>query len=176
MSYAGSDRDHDDLLVESLVGAVAGVVGLWALDRVDWALYEREDPAAQRRLRQARPHGLDPAHNIARTVAGLFGRELDRQPNPAGIAVHYGLGVSAAMGYAALRNRFPAVKLGGGSLFGALLWLAQDEGLNALLGTSGKPQDYPLTTHLRGLAAHLVFGITTEMVLRLRPGRTALPA
>lgn len=166
--------DHDDLLVESLVGAIAGVVGVWALDRVDWTLYGRESEEARRRTRHARPNGQDPAHNIASTVAGLFGKTLPPQPNPAGIGVHYGLGVSAAMAYAAMRGRFPAISLGGGALFGALLWLTQDEALNTLTGAGGKPQDYPATTHLRGLIAHIAFGLTTELVLRLRPGRVSL--
>ena len=164
----------DNILVDLITGAVAGVVGVWALDRVDWTLYERESPAAKRRIAKARPNGMDPAHNLAATVAGLFGRDLPDQPNPAGIGVHYGLGVSAAMGYAALRRRFPAVGLGAGAVFGALLWLVQDEGLNTLTGAGGKPQDYPATTHLRGLLAHMTFGLATELVLRLRPGKVAL--
>lgn len=168
--------DDDGLLVDALVGAVAGVVGVWALDRVDWALYERESDDAHRRLKRARPGGLDPAHVIARKAGKLIGRDLSEQPNPAGIGVHYGLGVSAAMAYATLRNRFPAMKLGGGALFGALLWLTQDEALNTLTGAGGKPQDYPASTHLRGLAAHIVFGMVAEAVLWLRPGRTALSA
>ena len=164
----------DTLLVDLLTGAVAGVVGVWALDRVDWTLYERESEAAKRKLRQARPNGMDPAHNIAATIAGALGRKLPSQPNPAGIGVHYGLGLSAAMGYAALRRRVPHLGLGGGALFGAALWLVQDEGLNTLTGASGRPQDYAPSTHLRGLVAHMAFGLVTDLVLRLRPGRVAL--
>lgn len=35
--------------VEMVRGAVAGGVGVWAMDRVGWFLYNREDPAALRR-------------------------------------------------------------------------------------------------------------------------------
>jgi uncharacterized membrane protein YagU involved in acid resistance len=165
---------EDNLLVDLITGAVAGVVGVWALDRVDWTLYDRESEAAHQQLIRARPHGRDPAHNLAALGARLFGRELKRQPNAAGISIHYGLGVGAAMAYAALRRRFPTFGLGAGTVFGALVWLLQDEGLNTVTGLAGKPQEYPATTHLRGLAAHMAFGLATELVLRLRPGRSAL--
>lgn len=174
MLTAMTTAPDDNVLVDLITGAVAGVVGVWALDRMDWTLYERESEEAKRRTIRARPNSMDPAHNIVAAAAKLVGRQAPRQPNPAGIGVHYALGISAAMGYAALRRRVPAAGMGAGAVFGALLWLVQDEGLNTVAGFGGKPQDYPATTHLRGLLAHMTFGLATELVLRLRPGKTAL--
>ncbi len=61
---------------------------------------------------------------------------------------------------------------------GATLSLVVDEGLNPLLGFTARPSAYPVATHLRGLAGHLVYGLalagTTELAWRLiraTPGR-----
>lgn len=164
----------DTLLVDLLTGAVAGVVGLWANDRVDWELYDRDSAENKRRLVEARPHGLDPAHHLVHKAARALGRTPPSQPNPAGIATHYAIGVGAAAAYAVLRRRFPAVGFGGGALTGALLWLLQDEGLNTVTGLAGRPSDYPASVHIRGLLAHITFGVVVESILRLRPGRAAL--
>jgi hypothetical protein len=164
----------DNLLVDMLTGAVAGVVGLWALDRVDWALYERESPTAKRKLMEARPGGLDPAHALVAKVSGALGRPAPSQPHPAGIATHYGIGLTTGIAYAILRRRFPAAALGFGALFGAGAWLLEDEGLNPLIGLAGPPQAYAPSTHLRGFLAHVAFGIAAEAVLRLRPARVSL--
>jgi hypothetical protein len=164
----------DTILVDLATGAVAGIVGLWALDRVDWALYERESGEAKRRLIQARPGGLDPAHALVAKVSRALGRSAPSQPHPAGIAAHYGIGLTTGMAYAALRRRFPWAGLGFGALFGAAAWLLEDEGLNPLTGLAGPPGAYAPSTHLRGLFAHIAFGVAAEAVLRLRPARVSI--
>ena len=50
-------------------------------------------------------------------------------------------------------------------LYGAGLFALQDEGLNSVTGLGAKPQDYPWQAHARGLVAHLVYGIVTELAL-----------
>jgi hypothetical protein len=37
--------------------------------------------------------------------------------------------------------------------------LLVDEGMTPLLGFSAPNRDYPLSTHIRGFAAHLAFGL-----------------
>ncbi|MDP9405096.1 MAG: hypothetical protein M3O86_00620, partial [Actinomycetota bacterium] len=49
-------------------GAVAGAAGVWAMDKVGWALYGRESPRALDRERAARVDGQDTAHAAVRTV------------------------------------------------------------------------------------------------------------
>ncbi len=83
---------------------------------------------------------LDPARVNANRAAEAMGTELTpRQPHPAGIGVHYGLS----------------------------LFLMQDEGLNPILGTSGRPTEYPMEAHFRGLIGQLVLGATTHATLKL---------
>jgi hypothetical protein len=162
-------RGNGDLVTDAVKGALAGAMGVWALDKVTWAMWDRTDPAKLRQEEQeARPRGMDPAHVMANETAEAMGKELTpKQPHPAGIAVHYGLGVGPGAAYGALRHKMPALTAGGGTLFGLGLFLMQDEGLNPILGTSGGPTEYPMEAHVRGLVGHLVFGATMHASLKL---------
>lgn len=163
-----SDGDGS-LLSEAVKGAVAGAVGVWALDKVTWAIWNRTDREKLRHEEEAaRPRGMDPAHVMANRAAEAMGMHLTpEQPHPAGMAVHYGIGVVPAAAYGALRHRVPVLTTGGGTLFGLGLFLMQDEGLNPILGTSGRPTEYPAEAHVRGLIGHLVFGATMNASLKL---------
>lgn len=87
-------QGSSDVVTDLVKGAIAGAVAAWATDRVGWWMWNREDPAALRQEREARVEGMDPAHVTANRVAEAAGTFLTpRQPHPAGIAVHYGLGV-----------------------------------------------------------------------------------
>lgn len=168
MNYVDENRaDGGGVAVSLLKGAIAGAVGVWAMDRVGWWMWDREDPAALQREVQARPEGLDPAHVMANRAARAAGTELaPRQPHPAGLAVHYGLGVLPGAAYAVLRHRVPTLAAGGGLLYGLGLGLVEDEGINPLIGTSGPPGDYPWQAHVRGLVSHLVLGAVTHATLQ----------
>lgn len=162
------DIRNAGLVTDALKGAIAGAIGVWAMDKVTWAMWNRTEPEKLRQEERARPGGLDPAHAIANRAAKALGKELaPRQPHPAGMAVHYGLGVGPGALYGALRHQLPAITAGGGTLLGLGLFLLEDEGANALLGTSGSPREYPLEAHVRGLVGHLVFGAVTHASLKL---------
>jgi len=172
----GTSKDRESVLPDLLRGAAAGGIAVWVMNRVDWSMYDHEDPEARRRTQSARPGGLDPAHVVANKVAGALGAELSPpQPHPAGAAVHYAIGIGPAALYGALQDRVPAVGIGRGALFGLGLFLVQDELLNSVTGLSGRPRDYPWQAHARGLVAHVVFGMVTDTVLRVLkgPGRQA---
>lgn len=156
--------EDDDVAIDMLKGAIAGAVGVWAMDRVDWYMYDHEDPGARWQTQAARPGGLDPAHVVAHEVAGVIGAGLSpQQPHPVGIAIHYSLGVGPGAVYGALRDRVPGVGAGGGLLWGFGLFVLQDELINAAAGLSGNPKDYPWQAHARGLVAHLVYGLVTDV-------------
>ena len=144
-------------------GAVAGAVGVWLADRVGWFLYRRDGPATLRRERAARPEGKDPAHVAAGRLAGALGVAPSLpQPHPAGIAVHYALGVVPGALYGALRHRVRGLGAGYGLPYGLGLFLVNDELLAPALGLASGPAAYPWQAHARGLAAHLVLGAATD--------------
>lgn len=149
-------------------GALAGVTAIWVADRLDWHLYDREPAGSRRRTVAARPGGLDPAHVIANRAAQAVGAELSpRQPHPAGIAVHYGLGAIMGALYGVLYRRTPMVGSGHGLLYGMSMFALEDEGMNTLLGTGGRAKDYPWQAHARGAVVHGFFGVMTDTLLRL---------
>lgn len=145
---------------------VTGAVGVWVMDRVDWFMYRRVSAEARRRTEDARPGGKDPAHVMAGMAAQAAGVALSSpKQNPAGLAVHYGLGVLPGALYGALRDRVRGVGAGRGLLFGFGLFVAEDELANPLLGIAAPPGRYPWQAHARGLIAHLVYGLATDAAL-----------
>jgi hypothetical protein len=181
MQYT-SDRqmNSNNILNNALKGAVAGAIAVWAMDRLDWFIFEHEDPQARHRTESVRPDGLDPAHVVASRAAHAIGTELHpSQPHPAGIATHYALGIGPAAIYGALRERLLVTSQNQDFLYGLGLglglFLVQDEGLNQVMGLSGKQKDYPWQAHARGLAAHLTFGLVTNLALNLLKAPRPLP-
>jgi hypothetical protein len=164
-------REPNSKLADALMGAVAGAIGVWALDRVDWYLYNRERPETRRRTQAVRPRGMDPAHLLANQAAEALGMELSpRQPHPVGIAVHYAIGIVPAALYGALLDDAPALGAGRGSLYGLSVFVIHDEILNPALGLAARPADYPWQDHARGFAAHLAYGLVTHAVLGMLKG------
>jgi hypothetical protein len=157
--------DTSGVAADMLKGAVAGAAGVWAMDRLDWFLYGRESAETRRRAEDARPGGRDPAHVMAGMAADAVGVDLaSPKQNPAGLAVHYSLGILPGALYGALRNRVGYLGAGRGLLFGLGLFVAEDELANPLLGTAAPPGRYPWQAHARGLVAHLAYGLVTDVV------------
>lgn len=97
----------------------------------------------------------------------LLDHELTREEKQqAGNAVHYGFGITVGACYGLLAEFKPAAARGAGLPFGAGLFVAADEIAVPALGFSGKPAEMPLSTHAYGLAAHLIYGASAELVRR----------
>ncbi|WP_458115662.1 hypothetical protein [Arthrobacter sp. D2-10] len=177
--------------VDMLLGAVAGAVGVWAMDRAGWFLYNHEDKnAIARELQarkgdsdtqytdpekdaleqhpQARPAGKDVAHVGVEKAARITGINVHTgQPNPAGVALHYALGMAPGAMHAVIRRQVPAVKAGNGALYGFGLFVLNDELVAPSLGLASGPEEYPWQAHARGAITHTILGVVTESVLRL---------
>jgi hypothetical protein len=150
-----------------VAGAVAGLAATWIMDRVDWFLYRREPARSRHRTWGVRPQGKDPAHVLASRASEALGGEPVPQGHPAGLAVHYAIGVAPAALYGALRERVPAVGAGSGLAFGAAMFVIEDEIANPLLGAAAAPQRYPWQPHARGFVSHLVYGVAADAALTL---------
>lgn len=164
-------KEHD-MLGNALKGVIAGAIGVWVMDRLDWFMFRHEDQQARRRTEQVRPGGMDPAHAAVNKLAHALGAEVHpKKANPVGLALHYAIGIAPAAAYGVFRNRLPPSPQGQDYLYGAGfglgLFLVQDEGLNQVMGISAKQQDYPWQAHARGLIAHLTLGLVTDAVLNL---------
>ena len=165
---AGSAREANSTLVMALAGAAAGAFGVWALDRVDWFLWDHEDPKARTQTKAVRPGGEPPAQALVTRSEEATGTVLSPEAHETiSQAVHYAIGIAPAVGYALLRDKLPGTGTARGALYGAGLFLMQDEVLNTVTGLGAKPQQYPWQAHARGLVAHTVYGIATELALNL---------
>jgi putative membrane protein len=89
-----------------------------------------------------------------------------REKETGGAVMHYAMGVTSGSLYGAAAELAPQVRVGAGAPFGAAVWLVADEAVVPALGLSKWPQEYPLSTHAKALASHLVYGLTTEAVRR----------
>ncbi len=166
MQHEQSDwtQGHDDNMAASVVkGAISGAVGVWVMDQVGWGMYLREDPQALRQEQMARVGGKDVAHVAANKLAHAVGADLSpEQPHPAGISIHYALGVLPGALYGPLRKRVNGLGAGRGLVYGLGLFLVNDELLAPVLGLASGPTAYPWQAHVRGLVSHLVLGVVTD--------------
>lgn len=149
-----------------ILGALAGALATWVMERATTYLYEKQDRQALEREQQV---SEKPAYEVAaERVAGLLGLS----PGEAGLrragqAMHWGLGIGAGALYGALRRRVAGADAAQGLAFGLAFFLLVDELANTALGLAKPPQAYPWQTHARGLAGHLVYGLVAETSLDL---------
>lgn len=161
---------RENPLVDLALGAAAGAAATWVMGQATTYLYEHEDPQARQREDQAR--GGSSAYEIAaKKAAGLAGRRLSKKESKKlGSAIHWAVGVGAGAAYGLLRRRLAGRGVGQdlalGALFGTAVWLLLDEAGNTALGLTPGPKAFPWQAHARGLAGHLVLGLTTEGLMQ----------
>jgi hypothetical protein len=161
---------RENPLMDLALGAVAGTAATWVMGKVTTYLYEHE--GQQTRQREDRARGGSTAYETAaKKAAGFAGRELsEEESKKLGSAIHWATGVSAGAVHGLLRRRLAGRGLGRdlalGALFGSAVWLLLDEVGNVALGLTPGPRAFPWQTHARGLAGHLVLGLTTEGLMQ----------
>ena len=104
------------------------------------------------------------AQSISRAATGHELTESEKKIG--GPAVHYAFGAGNGMLYGALSEFQPKTRAARGAAFGAGLWAVADEIGVPALGLSKPPREEPASSHLYGLASHLVYGLTTDAVSR----------
>ena len=157
-----------------VAGGIAGLVGTWAMNEVQ-RLWTRavagnapESAGGRHDARdwQERSEGRNSNELAAQALAGyILGRCLTRHElRFAAPLVHYLFGATLGGIYGAYAERRHADA--SGTAFGTTVWLTADEIAMPLLGLSDSTTRRPLEMHLQSLAAHLVYGTTTEMTRR----------
>jgi putative membrane protein len=156
---------------------IGGIVGTWAKDHVQawWskAVDGFESPSAggrhDSREWQERYEGENANELAAQAVAD---RTIDRALTRDELAVaapllHYTFGASMGALYGGLTETGDDVPLMmSGAGFGTAVWVAADEVAMPLLGLSKRKGELPLEAHAQSLVAHIVYGLTTEIVRR----------
>ena len=144
-------------------GVVAGYVGTKAMEPVSMYLYRHEPEHARAAEDAARPG--PPYRVAAKKITYALGLTLtDEVLDKVALGFHYGLGVSWAPLYGILRHRARLAAPTASLVTGLAMAVIADEAMTPMLGFSAPKRAYPLVTHPRGVAAHLVFGATVGVV------------
>lgn len=172
-------RRQGNITAGVVAGLIGGLVGTWAMSQFQaiWSetIDGRHDPdrasAGGRhdaRDWQERVEGDNANELAADTLArAAIGRPLTRQElEAAAPAMHYAFGAAMGAVYGGLREISPSVRSMGGSGWGTAVWAGADGIAVPLLGLSRPKTDYPLEANAQSYAAHLVYGVTTELVRR----------
>jgi len=158
------------------VGIAGGVLASWTMNQAQaaWsrAAANFRSPSAggkeDARDWQERSEGTNATEIAAQTAArATLDRPLTRDELAvAAPLVHYAFG--AAMGglYGGLVEMSPAVRACSGTAYGTVVCIGADEIAMPMLGLSDPDADRPVEMHAQAFAAHLVFGLTLELVRR----------
>jgi putative membrane protein len=155
----------------ALAGAMGGLAGTWAMSEAQrmWTHAvdgQAPDSAAGKhdaRDWQERSEGQNSNEIAAQAAATTtLGRRLDRDELAVGAALmHYSFGTAAGALYGVFAARRP--RHASGLAFGLAVWLLADEIAMPLLGLSDSTLRRPAEKRLQSIAAHIVFGMTTEL-------------
>ena len=156
------------ILRGALAGAIAGVVGAYAMERFQALWSETEKRARPKQIARAAKDEPATVKAAERVAENVLHTELPDTVKPvAGEAVHYGMGMLSGAIYGAIAEVLPMVRAGNGFLFGAVLWFVADGTAVSALGLAKRPSAYPPSTHAYALSSHLVYGFVTETVRRV---------
>ncbi len=155
-------------IISGLVGGLVGTIVMTqfqnAWSKASQALQSDQNGHSSEQ-NQGQQESEDATMKAAGKIAQLSGRQLSHeQKKKLGPLVHYSFGTlqggvyGAILEMAGARGGFlPALTLG------TSLFSLADEIAVPALGLSGKPTETPLSSHLYGLAAHLIYGVSTEL-------------
>jgi putative membrane protein len=169
-------RSAADIKAGVVAGMIGGIVGTWVKDHVQawWSKaaqgFESNSAGGRHDSRdwQERYEGENANEIAAQSIAArAIDRELTR--DELGVAaplLHYTFGASMGALYGGLAETGDDVPLMSGAGFGTAVWVAADEVAMPLLGLSKRKGGLPLEAHAQSFAAHVVYGLTTEIVRR----------
>jgi hypothetical protein len=155
----------------ALAGAAAGLAATVAMTQFQnlWSTISKKLNSKQSNGTSSQGESDDATMKVAGKVAESAGYSLTREDKKkAGSLVHYGFGTAMGALYGTmvelgprdLRRRAYLTGLG----FGGALFAGADEIAVPYLGLGPKPNETPVSSHLYGLASHLVYGVTAGTV------------
>lgn len=155
--------------LSGLIGGLIGTVAMTAFQN-GWkkASEARKQDGDGQRTRVADEEREDSTMKAAGKLGKALHRPLSRdEEQKLGPVLHYCFGTLQGGVYGTV-TELSQVRGGllPGLTFGATLFILADEIAVPRLGLSGNPGNSPLSAHIYGLAAHLVYGIITEIARR----------
>lgn len=149
-----------------VAGAVGGLVGAWTMNQAQAAIskLKKQEQGSQGDSGEAEDATMKAADKI---VSLPTGHHLSHeQKKIAGPIVHYVFGAVMGAAYGAATEPLLHVSPSAGLIFGSALFVGADEIAVPLARLSGPPTASPISAHLEALAAHLVYGVSADLVRR----------
>lgn len=174
MHHAFDDNERS-VWKGAVAGLTAGLVASWVmnqfqtgLSKASQAVTHNEAHTSSQRSESEPQGGEDATMKAAEAISeAVADRRLTKEEKQtAGPVFHYTFGTSIGAAYGALAEIAPRTTTAWGLPFGAAIWLGADEVAVPAFGLSKSPFEYPASTHASALAAHLVYGLTTDLVRR----------
>jgi putative membrane protein len=157
-----------------LAGSAAGLAGTVAMNQFQSLWSKAAEKMRERNSGQGESDGSgeeseDATMKAAGKLAELARHKLSHdEKKKAGPIIHYAFGTGMGTLYGLMLEygprdvrRHPVLS---GLGFGSVLFAGADEIAVPALGLSGKPSQSPPSSHLYGLASHIVYGITAGTV------------
>lgn len=144
----------------ALAGAIGGIVGSLVMELFQAGLQK----ATGQKSSEGEPATVKAANRVS--VAATDEPVAEENKNMAGEMVHYAMGAGSGMVYGLAAEVLPKSSAGYGALFGAALWMLADEVGVPAAGLAKSPDETPASQQASALAAHLVYGLTTDAVRR----------
>jgi putative membrane protein len=180
----GMERSDCSIWMGLTAGAIGGLFGSWMMNQYQAAKekvsesWEENNPRKSSSQQQQQSQGAESGSESEDEDATMKTAELisekvlhrkltHEEKKKAGPVVHYAYGAIVGGIYGAAAEIVPAVKKGGGTLYGSAVFLGGDEIGTWKLGLSQSPVMYPLSVHANALASHLVYGLSTELGRRV---------
>lgn len=156
----------NDTLLDLAIAPLAGYVGTKVMEPVSMSLYQLEpesDRNQEDAVRPGAPYRIAAQKTLDALGVHLEGEALER----AALVFHYGLAIGWASTYSLVRRTTSMNPITAGLACGAAMSLLVDEWMTPALGFSAPNNRYPMSTHLRGFAAHIVFGLAIAAVTEM---------
>jgi hypothetical protein len=153
-----------DVITDAALVGIAGFGAAKVMSKATTFMYEQQSDEAKQ---QEKEESYGVAYTVAaKKTAALAGKELSQeQASKGGMALHYALALGWVPVYMVLRRKAGMTPFGAGAAAGLSMAVIVDEVANPLLGFTPPPQKYPLVSHLRGLAGHLVYGLSVAVLV-----------
>lgn len=166
---------NDKHLIRGILAGVAGgLVASWVMNEFlagpgESMTKSLESPAEQR-LIAMQSDGEDAtmktADALAATASG--GRHLSHEErSKAGPVIHYAFGALMGGLYGGLAEYSPVARSGFGAGFGTALFAGADLMAVPALALGPSPLHQPAKAQLPHFAAHVVYGVTTDLIRRI---------
>lgn len=140
------------------VGLAAGLAATLVTERIQMALWKFTPEETREIENQVRP-GPPPKMAAKKLAKAVGAHPSEKRTQHLSQALHYGLGVAWGPLYGLLRRYSGMSRFGAGVLTGMSMSVIVDEALSPALGFTAPNRDYPPAAHIRGLVAHLAFGL-----------------